>query len=683
MRSLRGLWVFCALTSWGVWVGLAQAQAQANSPQSLSSGLDLGAFDRSVRPQDDLNAFVNGRWAAQTVIPADRSSIGTFDQLQETSTQQLRQIVDRLGRESAALTDPNDRAVVAFYRSYMDTARLQRLGLKPIVSLLESVERISSRAELAEAFGSLSGVGVSVPLEAQVHPHQKRSSEYVLDLSQGGLGLPDRDYYLSDDETFGKVRQAYAQHIERSLKLAGTAHPDEAARQILALETALARVQWSRVENRDPVKTYNETAIMDLPTVLPDFHWLGYIGALGAHTSTVNLSQPTYLSGLSGVLAAHPLSAWRLYLRWQVVRAYSPYLSKPFADEHFAFYGTILEGIPKQKERWKRGIELVDRQVGEALGRRYAETFFPPQSKARVETLVRNLIATYAADIETLDWMGADTKRSAHEKLDKLLLKIGYPDHWRDYSSVTIQADDLLGNVLRSTRFEHERMMAKLGHPVDRTEWDMTPPTINAYYNPTVNEIVFPAGILQPPFFDSKADDAVNYGAVGAVIGHEISHGFDDEGSQFDAQGNLRNWWTESDKEAFDLKAKALVAEYGAFEPVKGFHINGELTLGENIADNSGLAIAFKAYQRSLGGQAAPVIDGFTGAQRFYLGFAQVWREKSRDEVVIELIKTDPHSMPQYRVLGTVRNQPGYYEAFGVGPKDAAWLPPEQRVLMW
>jgi len=679
MLSLGRSWVLSGMVSWGVLMGAAQA----GPAQTLSSGLDLRTFDRSVRPQDDLNAFVNGHWAATTVIPADRSSIGTFDQLQETSTKQLHEIVDRLGRKSASLTDPNDRAVDAFYRSFMDTARLERLGLKPIDGILGSVERISSRSELAEAFGSLSRVGVSVPLDAQVHPHQKRSTEYVLDFSQGGLGLPDRDYYLSDDETFAKVRHAYLEHIERSLKLSGTPHADEAARQIVALETALARVQWSRVDNRDPVKTFNEVAVTDLPGALADFNWVGFLGGLNAHAATVNISQPTYVSGLSGVLAAHPLSAWRLYLRWQVLRAYSPFLSQPLAGEHFAFYGTILEGVPKQKERWKRGIELVDRQIGEALGRRYAETFFPPDSKARVETLVRNLIATYSADIDTLDWMGADTKRSAHEKLDKLLLKIGYPDHWRDYSSVTIKADDLVGNVMRSTHFEHDRMMAKLGHPVDRTEWDMTPPTINAYYNPTLNEIVFPAGILQPPFFDAGADDAVNYGAVGAVIGHEISHGFDDEGSQFDAQGNLRNWWTEADKEAFNRKAKALVAEYSAFEPVKGFHINGELTLGENIADNSGLAIAYKAYQRSLGGREAPVIDGFTGPQRFYLGFGQVWRDKSRDEVVIELIKADPHSMSQFRVLGTVRNQPGYYEAFGVGPKDAAWLPPEQRVLMW
>jgi predicted metalloendopeptidase len=384
------------------------------------------------------------------------------------------------------------------------------------------------------------------------------------------------------------------------------------------------------------------------------FDWTDYLAALQANPEQVNVSQPGYVHALSTVLASHPLSAWREYLRWQVLKTYSPYLSARLAHEHFAFYGTVLEGTPKPRERWKRGILLVDRQIGEALGRRYVETYFPPESKARVEQLVRNLLATYSADIDTLDWMGADTKQSAHAKLDKILLKIGYPDHWRDYSKLHIQADDLVGNVRRSARFEYARMIAKLGHPVDRSEWGMTPPTINAYYNPTLNEIVFPAGILQPPFFNAAADDAVNYGGIGSVIGHEISHGFDDEGSQFDADGNLMNWWTAADRAAFNNKAQALVAEYGAFEPVKGFHINGALTLGENIGDNSGVAIAYKAYVHSLHGQAAPVLDGFTGEQRFYLGFAQVWRDKSRDEMTIELIKSDPHSMAQFRVLAGV-----------------------------
>ncbi len=654
----------------------------ASKTNSLVSGLELESFDRTARPQDDLNQFVNGRWLATTSIPADRSSVGSFDRLEETSTQQLRQIVDRLSRPGGS-QDANDRAVVNLYRSYMATARLEHLGVKPLSTLLSTVDNIQTRADLAAAFGQLGRDGVIVPIAAQVHPHQKRSTEYVFDLNQSGLGLPDRDYYLGDDAALLKVRTAYKAHVARTLSLAGSKNAETAADDILAIETAIATKQWTRVENRDPVKTFNEVATSDLATALPDFDWARYFDAAGAHPLTVNVSQPGYFNALSGVLAAHPLSAWREYLRWQVLRSYSPFLTDRLARESFAFYGTVLEGTPKQKERWKRGVALVDRQVGEALGRRYAETYFPPASKARVEELVRNLIATYSADIDTLDWMGPETKRSAHAKLDKILLKIGYPDHWRDYSTLQISPEDLVGNVLCTTEFEYDRMIAKLGHPVDRSEWDMTPSTINAYYNPTVNEIVFPAGILQPPFFNATADDAVNYGAVGAVIGHEISHGFDDEGSQFDAEGNLSNWWTESDRSAFNQKAQALIAEYAAFEPVPGFHINGELTLGENIADNSGLTIAYKAYLRSLNGQTAPVLDGFSGPQRFYLGFAQVWREKARDEAIIELIKSDPHSMARFRILGTVRNQTGYFDAFGVTSADKAWVDPADRVQMW
>jgi hypothetical protein len=671
--------VLCALLS-----ALVLTSAVGLPPSvGLNSGLDLAGFDRTVRPQDDLNAFVNGHWQLVTPIPADRSSTGAFDLLEENSTRQLHQLMERLIAAPAAKQDFNDRAVVAFYHSFMDTQRLETLGVRPVAELMAQIDAVQSRRALAAAFGRLAAEGISVPIDAGVHPHQKHSSQYVLDFNQAGLGLPDRDYYLSTEAMFVKVREAYQRHVERTLTLAGHANGAESAVDILAIETALATAQWTRVENRDPVKTFNEVLVANLPVQYSGFDWTDYLAALQANPEQVNVSQPGYVHALSTVLASHPLSAWREYLRWQVLKTYSPYLSARLAHEHFAFYGTVLEGTPKPRERWKRGILLVDRQIGEALGRRYVETYFPPESKARVEQLVRNLLATYSADIDTLDWMGADTKQSAHAKLDKILLKIGYPDHWRDYSKLHIQADDLVGNVRRSARFEYARMIAKLGHPVDRSEWGMTPPTINAYYNPTLNEIVFPAGILQPPFFNAAADDAVNYGGIGSVIGHEISHGFDDEGSQFDADGNLMNWWTAADRAAFNNKAQALVAEYGAFEPVKGFHINGALTLGENIGDNSGVAIAYKAYVHSLHGQAAPVLDGFTGAQRFYLGFAQVWRDKSRDEMTIELIKSDPHSMAQFRVLGTVRNQPGYYEAFGVQPSDRAWMAPSERVQMW
>jgi putative endopeptidase len=659
-------------------VGLAATPASV-PPRS---GLDLSGFDWTVRPADDLNAFTNGHWLKQTVIPEDRASVGTFDALEQRSEQQLHALMDQILAGPAA--DPDSARIAALYASFMDEATIAQRGLKPLSEPLQRIQQAHSTADLVRLFAALGNENVMTPIAATVHADQKQPEAYTLDLSQSGLGLPDRDYYLSDDETLVKMRGQYKSHVERMLQRAGLPHAAEAAADVLSIETQIAKIQWSRVENRDPVKTYNKMTGSYLQQLAPGLDWQAYFMALGiAVPSTVTVSQPSYLEGLSRVFADQPLSAWKNYLRWHLLSAYAPYLPKAFDQEHFAFYGTVLEGTPAQKERWRRGIALVDKSVGEALGRLYVEAYFPPDSRSKVERLVRNLIATYAEDIDTLDWMGPATKQAAHAKLDALMLKIGYPDHWRDYGALHLDRHDLVGNVRRAALFESQRNLAKLGLTVDRTEWDMTPPTINAYYNPAYNEIVFPAAILQPPFFDPTADDAVNYGAVGAVIGHEISHGFDDEGSQFDAKGNLTNWWTEADRAAFTAKAERLVAEYSTFEPVPGFHINGQLTLGENIADNSGLTIAYKAYQRSLAGQTAPIIDGFTGPQRFYLGFAQVWREKARDNVTIELIKSDPHSMPSYRVIGTVRNQPGYFEAFDVKPGDAAYVAPSDRVQMW
>jgi predicted metalloendopeptidase len=648
----------------------------------LRSGLDLAGFDWSVRPADDLNQFVNGHWLQKTVIPEDRSATGTFDVLFERTEGQLHSIVDRAVANTAS-ADADTQKIAALYASFMDERTIERRGLKPLASTFADISAIKDAHGLARLFARLSNEGVTTPFMVMVHPDQKEARQYILDVAQSGLGLPDRDYYLGDEDTFRHIRGEYEHHIERMLRLTGTKDAVAVAKDIVALETRIAKVQWDRVENRDPVKTYNRTKRAELRQALSEFDWDAFFSALGVQTDVINVSQPGYVHALNDVLAKTSLTSWKQYLRWQVLRSYAPYLSSKLDHEHFAFYGTTLEGTPVQRARWRRGVAVVDQSIGEALGRLYVAEYFPPESKMRVEKLVRNLIAAYGSDIDTLDWMGPQTKQAAHAKLDALLLKIGYPDHWRDYGALMIDRGDLLGNVRRAAQFEIRRNLAKLGQPVDRSEWDMTPPTINAYYNPAYNEIVFPAAILQPPFFDPLADDAVNYGAVGAVIGHEISHGFDDEGSQFDPSGNLKNWWTEADRAAFNAKAHMLVAEYGAFEPVPGFHLNGELTLGENIADNSGLAIAYKAYLRSLEGQTAPLIDGFTGAQRFYLGFAQVWREKARDNVVIELIKSDPHSMGRFRVLGTVRNQPGYYDAFGVHAGDASYEPPEKRVLMW
>jgi putative endopeptidase len=444
-------------------------------------------------------------------------------------------------------------------------------------------------------------------------------------------------------------------------------------------------VQWTRVENRDPIKTYNKKSFGELPQVMPGYDWRSYLHGTGidGRVDALIVTQPSYFAGLSKILASTPLPVWKAYFKWRVLSSAAPYLSKPFVDERFAFSGTVLRDVPENQPRWKRAINLIDFGLGEALGKRYVEKYFPPESKARMQVLVRNVLEAYRRDIELLDWMSPETKVGAQQKLSKVSPKIGYPDRWRDYSALRIERGDLHGNVVRAAEFEYWRNVDKLGKPVDRGEWTMTPQTVNAYYNPTKNEIVFPAAILQPPFFDAQADDAVNYGGIGGVIGHELSHGFDDRGSQYDADGNLHDWFTKEDHEKFAAKTKALVDQYNAYEPVPDYHVNGALTLGENIGDNSGLAIAYRAYHLSLGLHDAPVIDGFSGDQRLYLGWAQVWRGKAREAEKIQRIKTDPHSPPEVRGLAPLRNQAGFYKAFGLKPGDKMYLPPEQRVNIW
>jgi predicted metalloendopeptidase len=504
-------------------------------------------------------------------------------------------------------------------------------------------------------------------------------------LEQSGLALPDRDYYLQNDAKLAQIRSLYREHLERLFTLAGIASSAADAQAVLMLETRLAKVQWTKVENRDPVKTYNKVALVELPSLLPGFDWRAYLAAadLEGRAGYVIVSQPGYLAALGEILRETELCVWQAYFRAQLLAAFAPYLSRVFVDEHFAFYGTVLNGIPANRPRWKRGVALVNRCLGESLGQLYVEKYFPPDSKTRMLALVGNLLAAYRASIAALDWMSPQTKHEAHAKLAKLVTKIGYPNKWRDYSGLQIQGADLVGNVMRAAAFERCYALGKLGQPIDREEWEMTPQTINAYYDPQKNEIVFPAAILQPPFFDPHADDAVNYGSIGAVIGHEISHGFDDQGSQFDAQGNLRDWFTSEDHERFAAKTAAIARQYSAYEPVPGYRINSALTLGEDIADNSGLAVAYRAYRLSLGTNAAPVIDGLSGDQRFYMGWAQAWQAKVRENTAILRIKADPHSPPRFRILGTVVNQPGFYTAFDVQPGDKMYLPPQERVTIW
>jgi len=532
----------------------------------------------------------------------------------------------------------------------------------------------------------LSQLGVRVPCRIAIHQDARDSSRYVADIAQAGLGLPDRDYYLNaDDAKLADVLAKYQLHVEKMLTMAGSTSAAVDATAIVAFETALACVQWSRVENRDPVKTYNRVAVAQMAAVAPGFDWLSFLERAGisARASEVIVSQPSYLTGFAELADKTSLGTWKAYLQMHLISAYASFLSTPFVDAHFAFFGTTLTGVNAMAPCWKRAVSTVDAAMGEALGKLYVENHFPGERKARMEALVQNLLTAYRQRIATLDWMGDATRQEAQAKLAKLSAKIGYPATWRDYSALKVACDDLVGNVMRARVFESQRELGKLGKPIDRDEWGMTPHTINAYYNPEMNEVVFPASILQPPFFNPDADDAVNYGAIGAVIGHEISHAFDDQGAQYDGDGNLRNWWTATDHANFTAKTRMLVAQYNRYSPLPEYAVNGELTLGENIADNAGVAIAYQAYQLFLDGKKAPVIDGLSGDQRFFMGFGQVWRSKMREAQQIVQLKTDPHAPGQFRANGTMRNQPAFHAAFAVKPGDQMYLAPQDRVRLW
>ena len=568
----------------------------------------------------------------------------------------------------------------------MDEKKADALGLTPLNAELARIAAIKDKAELPAMMAHLGQLGVGVPFDFGIHQDAKDSTKYVADIAQGGLGLPDRDYYLkADDAKLADALAKYQVHVEKMLALAGSKTAAADAKAIVAFETELAKVQWTKVENRDPVKTYNKVDLAKMAEVAPGYDWKSYFDGAGisGKAGYVVVSQPSYLKGFAEVSSKTSLETWKAYLQMHLISAYANFLSKPFVDERFAFYGTTLSGVKEMQPRWKRAVGTVETAMGESLGKLYVEKHFPAERKARMEVLVKNLLAAYKQSIDTLDWMSPETKKEAQAKLAKITTKIGYPNKWKDYSGLVVSRDDLVGNVMRSRVLESNRELNKLGKPIDREEWGMTPQTINAYYNPEMNEIVFPASILQPPFFDANADDAVNYGAIGGAIGHEISHGFDDQGSQYDGDGNLRNWWTPADNKNFAAKTKMLVAQYGAYSPLPGYNVNGELTLGENIGDNSGVAIAYKAYKISLKGKKAPVIDGLTGDQRFFMGFGQVWRTKMRDPQMIVRIKTDPHSPGQFRANGTMMNQPAFYEAFNVKPGDKMYLAPKDRVIIW
>ncbi len=656
----------------------------AAAPGPRPSGLETQYFDPAVRAQDDLYAHTNGRWIATATIPADRAGTGTILALRDRTLDQLRAIVEAIPADSPGDAEPGK--VRDLYASFMDEGRAEALGAKPLAAELARVDAIADKRDVVALVAHFNRIAVDAPLRPRVHQDAKDPTRYVVDLVQSGLGMPDREYYLRDDDArLAAMRSKYRAHVEKMLRLAGFGDAAPAAEAIVALETRLARAQWTRVESRDAVKRYNPFATAELPRLAPGYDWPRYLGEAGiaAKADRVIVSQPSYLTGFAHELDATSLEDWKRYFRWRVVEAFAPYLSRDFADESFAFTGTVLAGVPQNRPRWQRGIALTEEALGQALGKLYVARHFPPRHKARMEALVANLLAAYRESIDRLEWMSPQTRREAQAKLALFVPNIGYPSRWRDYSRLAIARDDLVGNVRRANAFEYERNLAKLGKPIDRTEWHMSPQTVNAYYNVELNEIVFPAAILQPPFFDAAADDAANYGAIGAVIGHEISHGFDDQGSRYDGKGALRDWWTRQDHAQFDARTAQLVRQYERYSPVPGYHLNGRLTLGENIADNAGLAIALKAYRIALGGRPAPVIDGLTGEQRFFLGWAQVWKEKRREEESIRLLKIDPHSPGRFRADGASVNQDAFHAAFAVHDGDGMYLPPDQRVSLW
>jgi putative endopeptidase len=664
----------------------AFAGAADSTGTASRSGIDVQYMDTSVRPQDDFFTYLNGNWLKTAEIPADKSSWGTFAKLRDDVLPQLRGIIEAAEAEKSKKAGSEAQKIGDLYASYMDQQKLDALGIKPLAGELNRIRSIKDKKGLPLLVAYLGKIGVTTPYSLSVRQDARESTRYAVYIGQSGLGLPDRDYYLKkDDAKLAAALARYEAHVARILTLAGDKNAAFEARNIVALETALAEAQWTKVQNRDPVKRYNKTAIKQLAELAPGYDWGHALAAAGVANKVdyVIVSQPSYLAGFNAQLEKTDLATWKAYFEWQLLREASPFLSSSFADAHFDFYSTVLTGVAVKPPRWKTAVNLLEGTMGEALGKLYVEQYFPPERKARMDELVKNVLAAYKTSIDNLDWMSPETKKEAQAKLAKFTPKIGYPNKWRDYASLAIVKGDLIGNVLRADNFAYQRMINKLGKPIDREEWGMTPQTINAYYSSTMNEIVFPAAILQPPFFDARADDAVNYGAIGAVIGHEISHGFDDGGSQSDGDGNLRDWWTKEDRANFKAKADALVKQYDGYSPLPGYHVNGALTLGENIADNSGAAIAYKAYQLSLGGKPAPVIDGFTGEQRFYMGFGQIWRTKMREAQQILQIKTDPHSPGQFRTNGPVVNQPGFYEAFGVKPGDKLYVAPEQRVIIW
>jgi putative endopeptidase len=663
---------------------VAKTATAAAVEKALTSGISFDNMDKNVRPQDDFYLYVNGGWMNTAEIPGDRTNIGAFYDLRENARDDVKVIIEDLSATPNLADGTDEQKVADLYRSFMDVATLNKLGIAPIQADLDKIAALKDKKELTAFFGENQANGGGTPLAFYVEIDAKNSSRYATHIWQYGLSLPEKDYYFNQEERFVNIRKAYVEHIERMYDLAGLPNAKANAEAVLALETKIAEKHWDVVETRDSTKTYNLYQVADLDELAPDINWQGYLAALGGDKQTdIIINQPSYIQGLNEVIKNNDLDAWKNYLTWMTLTHNASNLSEAVDNENFAFFSKTLNGQAEQEPRWKRGVTTVSDTLGEVVGKVYVKRHFAPEAKTRMEQLVENLRGAYGSSIDSLDWMSADTKVAAKDKLAKFNPKIGYPNKWDDYTKLTIKADDLLGNAKRAAIFEHNKNLAKLGQPIDKDEWHMTPQTVNAYYNPTMNEIVFPAAILQPPFFNLEADDAVNYGGIGAVIGHEMGHGFDDQGAKFDGEGNMRDWWTEADLKAFETKGNALITQYSGYKVFDDLNVNGELTLGENIGDLSGVTIAYKAYKMSLNGQEAPVIDGLTGDQRFFMGFSQIWRVKMKEEAMRNRVATDPHSPGHFRALGALSNMPEFYTTYDVKEGDKMYLAPEKRVKIW
>ncbi|KAA3440901.1 M13 family metallopeptidase [Rufibacter hautae] len=663
-------------------VATTQEATPVAAESKLQSGILMANMDTTVAPGDDFAGFVNGLWMKKTEIPADKAAFGSWSLIVDKAQEDIKAIIEAAAAGTSA-AGSEEQKIGDLYASYMNLQARDSIGIKPLRAEFQKIDAIRTQKDLVRHFAYMNKYGGRVPFNVAVETDLKNPKQYMLMTWQGGLGLPEREYYFLNDAKSKDIRNKYVAHIEKMFTLAGVAKGKEKASQIMALETRMASKHMKKEDTRNIVALYNKYAVKDAAALMPAVDLNGFLQEAGIKQDSIVVTQVAYMKAVNDIVKTTPLSTWKTYLQWSALNSGAAYLTSALENQNFEFYGKTLYGVQQQRPQWRRAVDVVNGSLGEMVGKVYVQKHFPPQAKERMQVLVGNLIKAYESSIKELDWMSEATKQQALDKLSKFTPKIGYPDQWRDYSALQVAKHDLYGNMQRATAFEYQRNVNKLGKPVDRSEWGMTPQTVNAYYNPPLNEIVFPAAILQPPFFDMNAEDAVNYGGIGAVIGHEIGHGFDDQGSTFDGNGVMRNWWTDQDQQEFKKRTNALVAQYNEFKVFPDLNVNGAFTLGENIGDLGGLSIALKAYKNSLNGKPAPVLDGYTGEQRVFISWAQVWLNKAREEALRNQVSTDPHSPDMFRVNGVVRNIPEFYTAFNVKPTDSLYLAPEKRVKIW